>query len=268
MGISIPKITTPKIEDVACQLIDKQYQLVLKMIDKILATIRWPFELLCSLIQSFKSFLENTFKDIMGEVTDFTNSLIDFAFGPLNQLKDDFCVAAYKCKAFVDNMTDPKKSPLYLFKICSKSQLESIRKNYDGFAKWVCNGPGLGEGLKQLADLINKFLEDVMLFCTKKLDAMTAKIWEAKEKLEELMRKLGLFELLDQLEAFMQCSLGICDFTYSAMNAVEDYKTRYYLVKNGEAWEMNDNITESVMDNKNDMLSEMSAALDDVPWRR
>jgi len=256
---------TPKIEDVACQLMEKQFQMLLKTIDKLLATARWPFEVLCSLIQQFKQFLQNVFQDLMNEIDASVRNFVDFAFGPLNQLKDDSCMMAYKCKAFMDNMTNPKKSPLYLTGICSKKQLEGIASKYEMFSNFVCYGPGLGEGLKQLASMINQFLEDVLTFCTDKLDKLLSKILEAKEKFKELLKKLGVFELLDQLEAFTSCALGVCDFTYSAANAVEDYKARYYLVKTGDGWEFNMDIMDELEADKDSMAGQMSETLKSYP---
>lgn len=256
---------TPRIEDVACQTLQKQYAMLLAAIDKILQTLRWPFEVLCSLIQQFKWFLENTFQDVADDISESARNLEDFAFGPINQVKDDACRALYACKAFIDNMTNPKKSPLYLTGICSKKQLESIASKYEDFSKWVCDGPGLGESIKQLADMTNQFLQDVLTFCTSKIDSLLAKIMAAKEEFERLIRKTGLHELLEQLEAFMQCALGICDFTYSAMNAYEDYKARYYLVKNGEAFEFSMDIMDEIASNKNDMLKGMNDAVTSFP---
>jgi len=263
LNVNLP--ITPKIEDVACQMLQKQYDMLLKAIDKILSMARWPFEVLCSLIQQFKQFLENTFNDVMSDIAQSAQNLVDLAFGPLNQVKEDFCAAAFQCKAFMDNMTNPKKSPLYLTGLCSKSQLESISKNYDDFSKWVCNGPGLGEGIKQLAETMNKFIQEITTFCTAKIDALMAKILKAKEEFEEFLRKTGLFELLDQLEAFMQCAMGACEFCYSAANAMEDYKARYYLVKNGDAWEFNMDIMDELEADKNSMMAGMKETLNSYP---
>ncbi len=119
----------------------------------------------------------------------------------------------------------------------SEDIVNGFRTNYGSFDHYVCK-----LGIKQIFD---NFLDDIFARYYTLLNTLRermgiqaqAKLEELEERYQQLLESLGVYEALELLRMFLSCiNNGVCDYSSTAENQMQEYEEKLLLSRTGESW--------------------------------
>lgn len=208
--------------------------------DKILDTI---YGLVKLGLWSIREVLNPIIKMIRSMVSDLLSKL------PLSWIGDfsdsPMCQDLNKCDFFKKYLLNPdsifSKAIRDMFNIDEgdradrvQRELQKIYTDYDEFKKQICSGISLDFTLSAITGLFQEFLAQVnkwLRYLRRKVDA----IYKWLRTYLDFLKRNGVFELLDQIQAMISCAFehsGFCTSSDTAASFYQSFMTKMHLYCN------------------------------------
>ena len=198
--------------------------------DKILDTI---YGLVKLGLWSIREVLNPIIKTIRAMITDIMKGLPAFWIGDFSET--DMCKDLFKCDFFRDYLLNPNsifsKAVKSLFNIDEddraarvQSELGRIYRDYDAFKRQLCSGVSLDFTLSAITGLFQEFLGQVnkwLRYLRRKVDA----VYKWLKSYLDFLKRHGVYELLDQIQAMIDCAFEHSGFCTSAESAGSFYQS-------------------------------------------
>lgn len=179
---------------------------------------------------SIREVLNPIIKMIRAMIADIMNTLF---FQPFSE--SAMCEDLNKCDFFKKYLLNPdsifSKAIRDMFDIDDgdradrvQRELQKIYTDYDEFKKQICSGISLDFTLSAITGLLQEFLAQVnkwIRFLRRKVDA----IYKCLRTYLTFLRRHGVFELLDQIKAMIDCAFEHSGFCASAETAASFYNS-------------------------------------------
>ena len=228
-------------ESLFCSMLEAQYNAIISSIELLIGLPAYALQTLQSNLKRIFDLLYA----VIAAAVDLLVAQLDEALGLTdideNKTKLAFCALAYECQALRDLLFDPDNN---LLPFLTDAQKLDIQTNFDEFEKYVCK---IG-----LRDLLDSWTSLALDRISDELDALQAKLLGALgiDKLiadyMEYINGTGIFEAIDQLDAFAKCAFGTCNFAETGANGKDEYYTKLNVEPSGTSvvFTVNDKLLE------------------------
>lgn len=198
--------------------------------DKLLDTI---YGLVKLALWSVREVLNPIIKMIRTMISDILKGIPAFWIGDFSNT--DMCKDLFKCDFFRDYLLKPdsifSKAIKSLFNIDEddraarvQRELHKIYTDYDAFKRQLCSGVSLDFTFSAITGLFQEFLAQInkwLRYMRRKVDA----VYKWLKSYLDFLKRHGVFELLDQIQAMIDCAFEHSGFCTSADSASSFYKS-------------------------------------------
>ena len=232
-------------EKLFCTVLEKQYDSTVMLVENALLFFPNYLRILKSNVRYFEKFVLDTVESELDVIEKKMLSWFDLIkIESLDRNKDrkfDFCEVAYRCLAlrqtmFPSNGNDPAWVTSIPLNVRNSFRVGS--GSYDTYEKYVCK-LSFRKMLSDFIDSLVSELEAMIRDISNKLIANKLDEWIEDYFLA--LARLGIYDLLDTLDAYAQCGFGICNFIQTSVNYREDVEDRTLSTKTGNGWQFKSN---------------------------
>jgi len=230
-----------------CTVLEQQYDSTVLLVDNALLFAPNYLRILKSNVRYFEKFVLDVVEAELDALEKKMFSWFDLIkIENMNKLKEqryDFCQVAYSCLAlrqamFPSNSNDPVWVQSIPLNIRNFLRVGSENSDYNTYEQYVCK-LSFRKMLNDYIDSLIFELERMIREISNKL--ITNQLDEWIEQYFLAIAKLGIYDLLDSLDAFAQCGFGICNFIQTTVNYREDVEEKLYSKKVGNGWQFSAN---------------------------
>jgi hypothetical protein len=198
--------------------------------DKLLDTIYGIVKLA---LWSIREVLNPLIKTIRAMVTDLTKEIPAFMIADFSN--SAFCEDLFKCDFFREYLLNPdsifSKAIKDIFDIDEDDRAERIQRelqtiyvDYQEFKRQLCSGVSLDFMLSAITGLFQDFLSQVnkwIRFLRRKVDS----IYKQLRTYLDFLKRHGVYELLDEIKAMIDCAFEHSGFCAHAETAASFYQS-------------------------------------------
>jgi hypothetical protein len=246
-------------ENLFCKIIQNQFNSTIDRIDSIIQLPLKGIRDVKSNIQRVENLVYSITKN---EVTRIENLVIEILFlNQINQLQqvDNFCRVAFSCQILMETLIN--NSEIYL-SFLDSTTISQLSADYGLFEKYVC--------ILGLRNIINNFTDNILEQFKNRLIELLSSMEDAL-RLDELrywynnaLINSGIFNYLNELQKFANCSWEVCDWANTSVNKISDYTDKLAIsLNNVSATGWGENI-DSLLENYYDLDGELETKINDL----
>lgn len=226
-------------ESLFCAILQSQYNLIIASLETAIRIPSQALQLIKSVLQTLE-YVAFVYVDLtLTQIEKSIYSMFDLGNVGLENARRNFCRIAYACKVLTDYLFG-SGSPLLSLGYTT-ADLSEMSSNYTKFEEIVCN--------KSFKGLLNEFKTSILGDISILLDELENKIendWlklnDAIAEYNDLLDEYNVYDWLNKLNDFANCSFAACNFLATSENAQEDAADKLKLVNEGGAWILDPNI--------------------------
>lgn len=223
-------------ESLFCNILQVQYTATVTAIKTVINIPLLALKLLKSNLQRVKLVLYAAVEAAADVLLAKLNAVFDLVDVQNTDEGMSFCRLAYGCKALMETLFDPNGS---LLSFLSPAQKQQAKDNYEFFEQFICkNGleqlvtNWVNEQIDSIEQQINT-LEQKLLGATG-LDQLTQAYLTKLQT--PILNGKNIYELLDSLDDFAECTFSICNYIATSSNQKEEFYDKLQITKVGNGF--------------------------------